>query len=104
MKPRSASSILSVGLCLSLISVPPQCTYAYQASGSAPANGTGGATETAPRSASELQSLVAPIALYPDALVAQVLAASTFPDQIAIANYWLQQNKSSDRKRFDAGR
>jgi hypothetical protein len=38
--------------------------------------------------------LVAPIALYPDALVAQILAASTFPDQVAIANYWLEQNKS----------
>ena len=50
---------------------------------------------TRPRqSASELQALVAPIALYPDALVAQVLAASTFPDQVAVADYWLQQNKS----------
>ena len=29
-----------------------------------------------------------------DALVAQILAASTFPDQVAIANYWMQQNKS----------
>jgi hypothetical protein len=37
---------------------------------------------------------VAPIALYPDALVAQILTASTFPDQIAIANYWMQQNKN----------
>jgi hypothetical protein len=44
--------------------------------------------------ASELKSLVAPIALYPDALVAQVLAAATFPDQVAVANYWLQQNKA----------
>jgi uncharacterized membrane protein YgcG len=38
--------------------------------------------------------LVAPIALYPDALVAQILSGATFPDQIAVANYWLQQNKS----------
>ena len=45
-------------------------------------------------SASDLQALVAPIALYPDALVAQILAAATFPDQVAIANYWLQQNKT----------
>ena len=48
----------------------------------------------APMSAEELHSLVAPIALYPDALVAQVLSAATFPDQIAVANYWLQQNKN----------
>lgn len=48
----------------------------------------------APLSADELQQLVAPIALYPDALVAQILSAATFPDQIAIADYWLQQNQS----------
>ncbi|HEY7334807.1 MAG TPA: DUF3300 domain-containing protein [Bryobacteraceae bacterium] len=53
----------------------------------------GGITDTAPRDASELQALVAPIALYPDALLAQVLSASTFPDQVAIAAYWLQQNR-----------
>jgi len=45
-------------------------------------------------SQSELRALVAPIALYPDNLVAEVLAAATFPDQIAVANYWLQQNKT----------
>jgi len=47
-----------------------------------------------PATADELQALVAPIALYPDALVAQVLSAATFPDQVAIASYWLEQNKS----------
>lgn len=55
----------------------------------------GGAADTAPMSAEQLQALIAPIALYPDPLVAQVLAAATFPDQIAVANYWLQQNKAS---------
>lgn len=30
----------------------------------------------------ELDNLVAPIALYPDALVAQILAAATYPDEI----------------------
>lgn len=47
-----------------------------------------------PLTAEELQQLVAPIALYPDALVAQILGASTFPDQIAAAASWLQQNSS----------
>src|SRR6267154_2390259 len=37
----------------------------------------------------ELQQLVAPIALYPDALVAQVLAASTYPTQIVEADRWM---------------
>lgn len=47
-----------------------------------------------PLTPQELQSLVAPIALYPDALVAQTLNAATFPDQVAVANYWLSQNKN----------
>src|ERR1700741_1198601 len=42
----------------------------------------------------QLQQLVAPIALYPDALVAQILAASTYPDQVVVADRWLQQNPS----------
>ncbi|MGA8702254.1 MAG: DUF3300 domain-containing protein, partial [Candidatus Sulfotelmatobacter sp.] len=38
----------------------------------------------------QLQQLVAPIALYPDALVAQILAASTFPEQVVEADRWVQ--------------
>src|SRR5580698_3290338 len=34
------------------------------------------------QTAEQLQQLVAPIALYPDSLVAQILAASTFPEQV----------------------
>src|SRR5271155_1600968 len=45
-----------------------------------------------PLPADELQQLVAPIALYPDALVAQILASATFPDQVADAASWLQQH------------
>ena len=45
----------------------------------------------APLSAQELQQLVAPIALYPDSLVAQILSAATFPDQVAAAASWLKQ-------------
>jgi hypothetical protein len=52
------------------------------------------AQQGAPLSANDLQQLVAPIALYPDSLVAQILGASTFPDQIAFANDWLLQNKN----------
>jgi hypothetical protein len=42
------------------------------------------------QSPQELQQLVAPIALYPDALVAQVLAASTYPTEIVEADRWVQ--------------
>lgn len=44
--------------------------------------------------AEQLQQLVAPIALYPDELVAEILAASTYPTQIVEADRWLQQNSS----------
>ena len=43
-----------------------------------------------PLSAGQLEQLVAPIALYPDALVAQMLAASTYPQQVADADRWRQ--------------
>ena len=61
---------------------------------SAPTGSTGYSGQGAPLSADELQQLVAPIALYPDALVAQILGAAAFPDQIAYADDWLQQNKN----------
>jgi hypothetical protein len=44
------------------------------------------------QSPQELQQLVAPIALYPDALLAQILAASTFPTQIVEADRWMQSH------------
>jgi hypothetical protein len=40
----------------------------------------------------QLQRVVAPIALYPDSLVAQILAASTFPEQVVEADRWVQAN------------
>lgn len=46
----------------------------------------------APLSNSDLDALVAPIALYPDALVAQVLGAATFPDQVVDADNFLKSN------------
>lgn len=42
----------------------------------------------------QLQSLVAPIALYPDPLVAQVLQASTYPDQVSEAAIQVASNPS----------
>src|SRR5277367_3819579 len=38
----------------------------------------------------QLQQLVAPIALYSDSLVSQILAASTFPEQVVEADRWVQ--------------
>src|SRR5579859_6396206 len=56
--------------------------------------------QTAPQTPEQLQQLVAPIALYPDALVAQVLAAATYPDQVVEADRWVQENKSLQGKQL----
>jgi hypothetical protein len=42
------------------------------------------------QSPEELDQLVAPIALYPDELVAQVLAAATYPAEVVEAERWMQ--------------
>jgi uncharacterized membrane protein YgcG len=92
MRTKNAQKILSVTMSLLLFAGSPQISLGYQDPSSPQDAGT--TTDSAPQTASQLQALVAPIALYPDALVAQVLAASTFPDQVAVAEYWMQQNKS----------
>src|SRR5690242_5568543 len=51
----------------------------------------------------QLDSLVAPIALYPDPLLAQVLAASTYPLEIVQLQQWLTKNKNlKDKALADA--
>jgi hypothetical protein len=46
-------------------------------------------------SAQDLEQLLAPIALYPDSLLAQILAASTYPAEVAIADQWVDQMRAS---------
>ena len=43
----------------------------------------------------QLDNLVGPIALYPDALLAQVLVAATFPDQVEDAARWVREHGTS---------
>ncbi|MGB7007049.1 MAG: DUF3300 domain-containing protein, partial [Pseudolabrys sp.] len=45
-----------------------------------------------PLTQQELAQLVAPIALYPDALLAQVLTASTYPLEVVMAARWSEKN------------
>lgn len=92
MNAKSSQQVLSVLLSLILGTAYTQLLYGYQTIPSQP--GPLNPTETAQQTPEQLQALVAPIALYPDSLVAQILSASTFPDQVAIANYWLGENKS----------
>jgi hypothetical protein len=58
-------------------------------------------TEAAPKVPNDqLDSLVAPIALYPDPLLAQTLAASTYPLEIVLLQQWLEKNKNLKDKAF----
>jgi hypothetical protein len=52
------------------------------------------AQEVPPQTPQQLDTLVAPIALYPDELLSQILAASTYPLEIVDAEQWMQQNRS----------
>src|SRR3984893_15337419 len=62
---------------------------ASQSSDQAPAPQSSQESAPVNQTPEQLQQLVAPIALYPDALVAQILAASTYPTQIVEAERWL---------------
>ncbi len=92
--PRLKQS-LSLGLSILLVfTLGPGALTDLAQSTTAPAPAATYPGQGAPQTAEELQALVAPIALYPDALVAQILSAATFPDQVGAASYWLDQNKS----------
>src|SRR5229473_2841773 len=84
--PQKAARVL-LGLLLILATMPGDV-----GAGAQTAPFSGNPNEYAPLIPEELDSLVAPIALYPDALVAQVLGAATFPDQVTDADSWLKQN------------
>jgi len=47
-----------------------------------------------PLNPQQLQDLVAPIALYPDNLLSEILAASTYPIEVVEAQQWLQQHRN----------
>ncbi|HLK63526.1 MAG TPA: DUF3300 domain-containing protein [Bryobacteraceae bacterium] len=55
--------------------------------------------------ADQLDDLVAPIALYPDQLLSQVLVASTYPLEVVEAQQWMQRNSGlQGQQRLDAAR
>ncbi len=78
-------SLLSLAL---VFATWPQQLSAYQQAQTVPQPPQ--APRYAPETPEQLQQLVAPIALYPDSLVAQILAASMFPEQVVEADRWLQ--------------
>jgi Protein of unknown function (DUF3300) len=89
MSSLSFRSMIASALCLTL-AMP----VTAQAPPPAPAASPVTATPAAAKSFSqeELDQLLAPIALYPDALLAQVLMASTYPLEIVSAERWVKAN------------
>ncbi len=49
--------------------------------------------QAAEQSLEQLQQLVAPIAVYPDSLIAQILPAATYPHEVVEAEQWIEQHK-----------
>lgn len=74
-----------------------QCTHAQEQTPAATDE------QSAKISPGQLDSLVAPVALYPDPMLAQVLAASTYPLEIIQLQQWLTKNKDlKDKALADA--
>src|SRR3984893_11588610 len=93
MKLLKQSLSLLLSYCLLLSSAPEAFAQADQsAAQSTVQTAQQPPVQAAQQTPEQLQQLVAPIALYPDALVAQILAAATYPDQVVEADRWLQQN------------
>ncbi len=92
LKPKAIAALL-----FSLLIYPANPAHARVPPPGAQVGGTAAPpqeapAEYAPLTADELDALVAPIALYPDALVAQVLGAATFPYEVVSATLWMRDN------------
>src|SRR5580658_3269606 len=98
LKRRGRSSLLSCCLVAVLWTSGHSFSVAWAQAGPPeeappPPEAAAAAPETpAPLSSDELDDLVAPIALYPDALVAQILAGSTYPTEVVEAARWQSAN------------
>ena len=90
MSIKLSKQLLAVLLCGLLV----QFTAGAESYGAQSQTGEPSAASPAKPSPKELQQLVAPIALYPDALVAQILAAATYPTQIVEADRWMQRHSN----------
>ena len=83
------TSLIAIGLLVGLVGVRAQGQSA------APAAAPAAAAPSQPLlKPEEIDQLVAPIALYPDTLLAQVLMASTYPLEVVQAERWVKANKS----------
>jgi uncharacterized protein DUF3300 len=100
-----------LGLLLSLslfLTASPEGLWAMQDASAPPTSSR--EPQYGTKTPEQLQQLVAPVALYPDSLVAQILSAATFPEQVVEADRWLQTHpnlkgdalaKAVDQQRWD---
>ena len=78
------------------------CICLFPAFGQTPTQATPATATTATYAPGQMEALVAPIALYPDQLLAKVLIASTYPMDVVEANRWRQQNKNLSGSALDS--
>ena len=90
MRMKLLKQVLAVLLCCLLV----QFTARAESYGPQSQSGEQSSASPVKPSPKELQQLVALIALYPDALVAQILAAATYPTQIVEADRWMQRHSN----------
>ena len=101
-RQRDSSAFRPLLVIVCSIALVPGESFAYMPL-SRSGQGTPAASDTAKIPADQLDSLVAPIALYPDPLLAQCLAASTYPLEIIQLQQWLEKNKNlKDKALVDA--
>jgi Protein of unknown function (DUF3300) len=93
---RELTAIVCIGTLLVGCSRQP-ATETQSASGPAAQTQTQGAAMIPPE---QLDSLVAPIALYPDPLLSQTLVASTYPLEVIQLQQWLTQNKGMNEQQL----
>ena len=100
-KPIAPFRKLIALLCVALLAGGESALLAQEAPQTAPAAPAEPAAEKL--SPDQLDSLVAPIALYPDPLLAQTLAASTYPLELVQLQQWLAKNPNlKDKALADA--
>ena len=113
-----ANRLLSSAACL-LIGLTPESAFAVDAPAAAsppPATAQPAAEAPAPAATptpapapapkytqAQLEQMLAPIALYPDALLAQILPASAYPLEIVLAARWLDANAAAVAKQDFSG-
>jgi hypothetical protein len=81
MKKKRYIMMIVVYVCMTTLIIPP-CSYAQ------------GSQSSQLFKAEELEQFLAPIALYPDSLLTQILMASTYPLEVVQADRWAKQNKN----------